>query len=196
MTEDVRKRGDRIIELGPGAGSHGGRMLFEGLRRARHANASPDCAGWARTDVKRSARKPNRVADSAGRTREQPREREREDPAGRRVRDHRAERTGKSTLAEDILFRADRTSARRYARGSPGAVRRARWNRRHRDSRARGPVASRTNRARKRSDLHEGLGPRSRSGSRRSLLRSARGLGAVGFSFNVADAGRCEDVLR
>ena len=188
---------DRVVELGPGAGAHGGRVLFDGTpAELAERERSPDRrARWAQ---RAAARANAATADAAAleiarRAREQPRERRR-----RRSRSASScaitgpSGSGKSTLVEDVALPRRRARARRHAR----PTRRARTTRstgRERSARAvlvdQSPLG-RTARGNAATYTKAWDRIRARFAAEPEAVRAGSRPGI--FSFNVAERGRCE----
>lgn len=98
---------DTAVELGPGAGTHGGRVLFTGTPSELAASDTPTGRAWrTRVKTKADVRKPKGAIEITS-IRENNLRVERVDiPLGVLVAITGPSGSGKSTLAEDILYRA------------------------------------------------------------------------------------------
>jgi excinuclease ABC subunit A len=188
---------DRVIELGPGAGPRGGKILFSGTPAELATSDTPTGRAWrARPDDRRERRTPpgwlllrgareNNLAIDRLRI-----------PLGVLCAITGPSGSGKSTLAEDVLYRAiaRRTGERDVPK--PGAFESLEQDGGARDIGIQRAVLvdqsplGRT--ARGNAATYTKAWDRVRARFARQREARSRGLGPASFSFNVPGQGRCE----
>ncbi len=195
--ELVQKTSDRIIELGPGAGARGGRVLFDGspAKLAEYTDL-PTASGWIRasetkSSAPRKTRKPTGFLEVRGARENNLANVDVKIPLGVVCAITGPSGSGKSTLAEEILYRAIARELGDLRVPKPGAFDSLRGVGDLREvvlvdqaplgRTARGNAATYT-KAWDRVRQLFALEP--------AAVRA--GLAASSFSFNVAGAGRCE----
>ncbi len=193
--ELVQKTCDRIVELGPGAGSHGGRVLFDGppAKLAEYTDL-PTASGWIRASERggaRKVRKPTGHLEVRGARENNLANVDVEIPLGVVCAITGPSGSGKSTLAEDIVYRAVARELGDLRVPKPGAF----------DS-MRGVDALREvvlvdqtplgRTARGNAATYTKAWDRIRQLFALEPAAARAGLAASAFSFNVAGAGRCE----
>ncbi len=123
--ESIVRSADRVLELGPGAGEHGGTLLFDGRpERLALRKDTPTGRAWQAAAREREATRPRRADDAAREPRRGKKSPPEESITLRGVRANNLRiaeiaipqrrlvaitgpsGSGKSTLAEDVLFRA------------------------------------------------------------------------------------------
>ena len=194
--EETIRTADYVIDLGPGAGEHGGHVIFQGKPAELLNNGHGSLTGAylrrekAIADSRDEAFDQPRIHRHQGRAREQPEGHRRRVSAGRPDHRDRRQRLGQVDARErDSLpgARADAVSGGRRA-----------WvahvDGRHRPDRQGDPdrpVAHRADAALEPGDLHRACSRSFESCSRCSPESRARGFRPGRFSFNVK-GGRCE----
>ena len=179
--EDAIRAADYVVDMGPGAGVHGGEIVAEGtpeeIRRARTRSPASICPGGARIAIpkkRRAARR--RTATGADRRQRQQSEKRHAESARRAVRlHHRRLRLGQIDADQRHAVRRRRAPSVRLV----GRARAARRNPRPgilRQGDQRRPVADRPHAALQPGDLHRPVhaDPRTvrrRAGSARARLR-------------------------
>ena len=122
--EETIRSADYVIDLGPGAGEHGGQLIFQGTpaKLMADGNGSLTAAylnGELSIETPRAAaRRDARIDRDQGRAREQPQGHRRRDPARRADHRHRRERIGEVDARQRDpvpLARARAVSRRRRA---------------------------------------------------------------------------------
>ncbi len=108
--EEMMRVADWIIDVGPGAGVHGGRIVAQGripdLARVQESITGQYLSGQREIETPSARRKGNgKVAHPPRRQRQQPQERHRQVPARHLHRRHRRLRFRQSTLVTDTLHR-------------------------------------------------------------------------------------------
>jgi len=193
--ELVQKQSDRIIELGPGAGARGGKILFDGppAKLAEYTDL-PTASGWIRAAhgaPSKKTRKPTGFLDVRGARENNLANVDVKIPLGVVCAITGPSGSGKSTLAEDVVYRAIARELGDLRVAKPGAFDSIRGVHDLRGvvlvdqtplgRTARGNAATYTkawDRIRQRFALEPAA--------------ARAGLGPSSFSFNVAGAGRCE----
>ena len=110
--EDTIRAADHVVEMGPGPGVHGGRVVVQGdaRRRARVQGVADRTVPLRQAvdrDAGEAAQGQRQVARRARRAREQPEERSTSTiPLGMLVAITGASGSGKSTLVNEILYKA------------------------------------------------------------------------------------------
>ncbi|HEY2368313.1 MAG TPA: excinuclease ABC subunit A, partial [Polyangiaceae bacterium] len=190
--EHVQKTSDRIIELGPGAGANGGRVLYDGppAKLAEYKDL-PTAKAWARDAETRKPRKPTGFVGFVGARENNLANVDVEIPLGVVCAITGPSGSGKSTLAEDIVFRAIARTLGDTRVSKPGAFDRMDGVKSLKAAvlvdqtplgrTARGNAATYTK-------AWDRI--RQRFAAEPAAVRA--GLGPSSFSFNVAGAGRCE----
>ena len=190
--EHVQKNSDRIVELGPGAGEHGGRVLFDGSPQGLAERTDlPTSQGWMRRAETSRRRKPTGWLKLKGARANNLASVDVEIPLGVVCAVTGPSGSGKSTLAEDVLFRAVARglgdlrvhNTRTFAslRGTQGQNSAVLVDQTHHGPTARGNAATYTK-----------AWDRVRQRFAAEPAAERAGLGHSSFSFNVAGAGRCE----
>ncbi len=191
--EHVQKTADRILELGPGAGAHGGRVLYDGppSKLAEHKDL-PTARAWAqRKDLPRKTRKPTGFLEIRGARENNLAGIDVRIPLGVVCAITGPSGSGKSTLAEDIVYRAiarglgDTRVARAGAFDSMSGEKAL-----HAAVLVDQTPLGRTARGNAATYTKAWDRIRQRFAAEPSAERA--GLGPSSFSFNVAGAGRCE----
>jgi excinuclease ABC subunit A len=192
----VVERCDRVVEMGPGAGPSGGRVLFRGTPHDLGATDTPTGRAWQRADERATAKRKTAHARARGHiTVTGARENnlridELRIPLGVLCAITGPSGSGKSTLAEDIVYRAvaratgvtaPKPGAFDSIRGHEGLKSAVLVDQSPLGRTARGNAATYT----KAWDR-----VRARFAAEPDALR--RGLTPAHFSFNVAGKGRCE----
>lgn len=183
---------DRVVEMGPGAGPSGGKVLFSGTPSALAKSDTATGRAWRREGGPAAARRAATSALELAGVRENNLAIERvRIPLGVLCAITGPSGSGKSTLAEDVLYRAvarltgDTTAPRPGAfdalRGAEALARAVLVDQSPLGRTARGNAATYT----KAWDR-----VRQRFAAEAEAVR--RGLTAASFSFNVPDKGRCE----
>ncbi len=183
---------DRVIEMGPGAGPHGGELLFSGTPAELAKSATPTGRAWRKhVDARRERRKPDAWMDLRGARENNLAIEQLRVPLGVLCAVTGPSGSGKSTLAEDILYRAIARRSGESGVPTPGdfeeldggdeLLRAVLVDQSPLGRTARGNAATYT----KAWDR-----VRMRFAAEPEALR--RGLSAASFSFNVPDKGRCE----
>ena len=172
---DVVRRADWVVDIGPGAGEAGGRVLYSGpvagLEDVAESVTSAHLFGRAER-LEHDVRAPQGWVGLAGVTPPQPAGRVRRHPALRADRRHR------------------RVRIRQVDPGQPGARRGPDRAGVVRPAGARRPASDRPDAAVEPRDVHGDVRHRAQA-LRRDGRRAGRGYGAGRFSFNVPE-GRCE----
>ena len=127
--EDAIRQADYVVDLGPGAGVHGGRIVAQGT--AAEVIAHPDSitgqylSGRRRIEVPRKRRSPDpqRMLRISGATANNLKDVTAEFPLGLMTCVTGVSGSGKSTLVNDTLFRAVATSLNHAAAGTAHFVR-------------------------------------------------------------------------
>ncbi|HEX4514206.1 MAG TPA: excinuclease ABC subunit A, partial [Polyangiaceae bacterium] len=190
--EHVQKTSDRIVELGPGAGSSGGRVLYDGTpAKLAEYKDLPTAKAWAREVVTRKPRKPTGFLDVRGARENNLANVDVKIPLGVVCAITGPSGSGKSTLAEDIVFRAIARTLGDTRVSKPGAFDEMDGAKALKAAvlvdqtplgrTARGNAATYTK-------AWDRI--RQRFSAEPSAIRA--GLAPSSFSFNVANAGRCE----
>ncbi|HEY8078550.1 MAG TPA: excinuclease ABC subunit UvrA, partial [Labilithrix sp.] len=187
----VVERADRVVEMGPGAGRNGGRVLFGGTPAELASSATPTGKAWRAT--KQTSEKRRRASGAI--TIENARENnlaidDVEIPLGVLCAITGPSGSGKSTLAEDVIYRAV-ARACGEAVAKPGAFASMRGH-----EKLKGAVLvdqsplGRTARGNAATYTKAWDRIRARFAAEPEAIR--RGLGPSSFSFNVQGKGRCE----
>ncbi len=154
---------DRVIEMGPGAGRHGGRILFDGTPSdlAKHVELlhGPRLGRCRRARLEANEASPARVDRCAGGARAQPRRRRRALSAGRGLRRDRPERLGEVDARARHPLSQRRPRARKPLGRSPGQARGTAGRGADRASCPRRPVPPRPHRPGQSGDVRQGVGP-------------------------------------
>ena len=91
--EGTMRAADHVVDLGPGAGEHGGRLVAEGtvddVMAVKESLTGRFLSGAEEIPVPKRRRRPSRLPRHRGRVPAQPQEGRREDPAGHLLRGHR-----------------------------------------------------------------------------------------------------------
>jgi excinuclease ABC subunit A len=191
----VVERCDRVVEMGPGAGPHGGRVLLSGTPAEIAKSDTPTGRAW-RADTARSPRTATRTRSSTSRIsirglRENNLNISHVDiPLGVLCAITGPSGSGKSTLAEDVLYRAvARATGTPVPR--PGAFASMKGHEKLTSAVLvdQSPLG-RTARGNAATYTHAWDRVRARFASEPEALR--RGLTPAHFSFNVPGKGRCE----
>ncbi len=155
------------IEMGPGAGPHGGRILFDGTPAELAKRTGPaDGHGMGRMRTRRrgeATRRARRGSKCAARARTTSRRVDVRIPLGVVCAVTGPSGSGKSTLAHDVLYRAAARALGDLSVDKPGPHDALEGVAAARPRRARRPVAARTHGARQPGDLRQGVGPRPRA---------------------------------
>jgi excinuclease ABC subunit A len=190
--EHVQKTSDRIVELGPGAGANGGRVLYDGppAKLAEYKDL-PTARAWARDVSTRKPRKPAAFLEVHGARENNLANVDVKIPLGVVCAITGPSGSGKSTLAEDIVFRATARMLGDTRVSKAGLFDRIDGARTLRAAvlvdqtplgrTARGNAATYTK-----------AWDRIRQRFAGEPASTRAGLGPSSFSFNVANAGRCE----
>jgi excinuclease ABC subunit A len=198
----IVERCDRVVEMGPGAGPHGGTILFSGTPAEMATSDTATGRAW-RSDA-RSSRARTRTKSGAGKS--EPAESRSLEITGVRENNLRIDRveiplgklcaitgpsgSGKSTLAEDIVYRA---VARKCGTAvpKPGGFATIEGHERFKSAVLvdQSPLG-RTARGNAATYTHAWDRVRARFSAEPESLR--RGLTPAHFSFNVPGKGRCE----
>ena len=190
--EHVQKTSDRIVELGPGAGANGGRVLYDGppAKLAEYKDL-PTAKAWAREVSTRKPRKPTGFIEVKGARENNLANVDVKIPLGVVCAVTGPSGSGKSTLAEDIVFRAIARMLGDTRVSKPGVFDEIEGARTLKAAvlvdqtplgrTARGNAATYTK-------AWDRI--RQRFAAEPAAIRA--GLGPSSFSFNVANAGRCE----
>jgi len=144
-SESIIRAADQIVDLGPGAGERGGRVVFQGplaqLNGTTKSLTADFLLGRRSVPVPEQRRPPKaRLAGTARRTCKQPQKHYGAVPAGRFVCSDRCERFGQEQPGSGH-FVSSSLPAFRQARNQAGPIRFARRGGAHRGLRSRGPGA-------------------------------------------------------
>ncbi len=122
--EGIVRRVDRVVELGPGAGPHGGRMLFDGTPEELAKSDTPTGHAWRTgesTSAERIPRKSKRWLDVRGASEHNLQRVDVRVPLGVVCAITGASGSGKSTLAEEVIARGVARLLGDYTGEAPGA---------------------------------------------------------------------------
>jgi excinuclease ABC subunit A len=124
--EQTMRAADHLVDLGPGAGEHGGRIVAQGtakeVERVKDSLTGQFLAGTRRIDVPARRRTPNGYLEIVGATEHNLRDIDVHVPLGVLTCVTGVSGSGKSTLVNDILYKAVASRLHR-ARRRPGAFR-------------------------------------------------------------------------
>lgn len=183
---------DRVIELGPGAGSLGGNVLFDGTPAALGRTSHPTALAWARqSDAQKTPRKSKTSLLVRGACEHNLKSVDVDVPLGVVCAVTGPSGSGKSTLSRDIIYRGvaralgdtsvDKPGAYASLSGTSTLRRAVLVDQSPLGRTARGNAATYTK-----------AWDRIRARFAGESSAVSRGLAASHFSFNVAGAGRCE----
>ncbi len=195
----IVERCDRVVEMGPGAGPHGGRILFQGTPGELSASDTATGRAWRQGAASRGAGVERRTATVKGAPKQLEITGISENnltidrlsiPLGTLCAITGPSGSGKSTLAEDILYRAVARSAG-VAVGKPGAFATMTGHEGFKSAVLvdQSPLG-RTARGNAATYTHAWDRVRARFSAEPEAHR--RGLTPAHFSFNVPGKGRCE----
>jgi excinuclease ABC subunit A len=190
----IVERCDRVVEMGPGAGPHGGRILFSGTPEEVAASDTATGRAWRSTSTRSGTATGTATATGAIAIRGVRENNLRIDkvdiPLGVLCAITGPSGSGKSTLAEDVIYRAVARAAG-VAVPKPGAFASMAGHERFRSAVLvdQSPLG-RTARGNAATYTHAWDRVRARFAAEPEALR--RGLSPAHFSFNVPGKGRCE----
>ncbi|MCW5835414.1 MAG: excinuclease ABC subunit UvrA, partial [Labilithrix sp.] len=189
---DVVERCDRVVELGPGAGPRGGRLLFSGTPAELAESDTATGRAWRRpSDTKRRRRRPDAWMELRGARENNLAIAELRVPLGVLTAITGPSGSGKSTLAEDVLYRA--VARRTGETGAPKAGSFA--SLRGDDALSRAVLVDQSplgRTARGNAATYTKAWDRVRARFAAEPEARRRGLSPASFSFNVPGKGRCE----
>jgi excinuclease ABC subunit A len=191
--EHIQKSSDRIVELGPGAGARGGRVLFDGRPGdlPKHPEL-PTARAWARAAREtRKPRKPTGWLELRGARENNLAGVDVRIPLGVVCAVTGPSGSGKSTLAEDVLYRAIARGLGDLGVARPGAFDALEGVR----ALSSAVLVDQTplgRTARGNAATYTKAWDRIRQRFAAEPVAQRAGLGPSSFSFNVAGAGRCE----
>ncbi|HEY1959385.1 MAG TPA: excinuclease ABC subunit UvrA [Polyangiaceae bacterium] len=191
--EHVQKSSDRIVELGPAAGAHGGRVLFDGPpAKLAECNDLPTARAWALAhETKRASRKASEWLEVRGARANNLAGVDVRVPLGVVCAITGPSGSGKSTLAEDVVFRAAARALGDTSVPRPGPFASIRGI----ESLRAAVLVDQTplgRTARGNAATYTKAWDRIRQRFAADATAQRAGLGPPAFSFNVAGAGRCE----
>jgi excinuclease ABC subunit A len=188
----VVERCDRVVEMGPGAGPHGGRVLFSGTPAALGESDTPTGRAWRGDVEKRPARrKAEAWLELRGARQNNLAIEKLRVPLGVLCAVTGPSGSGKSTLAEDILYRCVARAVGESGVPKPGELAALRGV----EALQRAVLVDQSplgRTARGNAGTYTKAWDRVRMRFAAEPEAARRGLSAASFSFNVPQKGRCE----
>jgi excinuclease ABC subunit A len=183
---------DRVLEMGPGAGPRGGRVLFDGTPAALEKSETPTGSAWRKGGSFAEARRKPKAWLEVRDARENNLAIDRlRVPLGVLCAVTGPSGSGKSTLAEDILYRAVARATGESA-PKPGAFDAMTGVQDHLFRAVLVDQSPLGRTARGNAATYTKAWDRVRARFAAEPQATQRGLQAASFSFNVPDKGRCE----